>query len=279
MSIHACCTGCTVPFFASPSIVVICLSSTEATGVTQDVVGVPSTRTMHAPHWDIPHPNFLPVSPRSSRRANWRVTPSTSGRVYSLPLTESFALVISVFLTRWRGPRDRPPHEQHVEKPEVSGLDQRPPTAKLGGLEQARGEDDVDHLARRGAPDPVPLQLARQAHPTDRLSSCLHDALQTGPVRLGGRTGNGVNHRVDLVARLERVERREGEAHFGPQRRHDQLLVSGGFDRLAELGVLPGVDRRPIDLAAVGQHLLELGDGGGSRPLAATPTVESTIGR
>src|SRR2546427_9726677 len=49
--------------------------------------------------------------------------------------------------------------------------------------------------------------------------------------------------------------------------------------RLAELGVLPGVDRRPIDLAAVGQHLRELGDGGGSRPLAATPTVESTIGR
>src|SRR5947209_7650884 len=48
--------------------------------------------------------------------------------------------------------------------------------------------------------------------------------------------------------------------------------------RLAELAVLPGVDRRPIDLAAVGQHLLELGDGG-SRPLAATPTVESTIGR
>src|SRR5260370_21213190 len=103
MSIHACCTGCTVPFFASPSIVVICLSSTEATGVTQDVVGLPSTRTMHAPHWDIPHPNFVPVSPRSSRRANWRVTPSTSGRVYSVPLTESFALVISVLLTRSRG--------------------------------------------------------------------------------------------------------------------------------------------------------------------------------
>jgi hypothetical protein len=77
---------------------------------------------------------------------------------------------------------------------------------------------------------------------------------------------------------LERVERREGEAHFGPQRRHDQLLASGGFDRLAELGVLPGVDRRPIDLAAVGQHLLEL-EMVGSRTLAATPTVESTIAR
>ena len=36
-----------------------------------------------------------PVSPRSSRRANWRVTPSTSGRVYSVPLTESFALVMA----------------------------------------------------------------------------------------------------------------------------------------------------------------------------------------
>jgi hypothetical protein len=32
----------------------------------------------------------------------------------------------------------------------------------------------------------------------------LHDALQTDPVRLGGRTGNGVNHRVDAVAGLER---------------------------------------------------------------------------
>src|SRR5438128_490660 len=114
MSIHACCTGWRVPLSPSPSIVVISFPSTEATGVTQDVMGVPPTRTMHAPHWDIPHPNFVPVSPRSSRRANWRVTPSTSGRVYSVPLTESFALVISVFLSPSRGPRGRAPDALHV---------------------------------------------------------------------------------------------------------------------------------------------------------------------
>ena len=114
-----------------------------------------------------------------------------------------------------------------------------PPAAGLGGLEQARGEDDVDDFGHGVLPGPVPLQLARQGHPADRLPSGLHDALQTGPVRLWGGPSHGVNHRIDLVARSKRVERREGEADFCPQRRHDQLLASGGFDRPAELDVLP----------------------------------------
>src|SRR5260370_12342194 len=72
----------------------IAVHRTEGVGRGQDGRGAQSRSAMHAPDGDMPHPNFVPVSPRSSRRANWRVTPSTSGRVYSVPLTESFALVM-----------------------------------------------------------------------------------------------------------------------------------------------------------------------------------------
>src|ERR1019366_8865918 len=39
----------------------------DPTGVWQDRMGTPSTSTVQAPHCPSPHPNLVPVSPRSSR--------------------------------------------------------------------------------------------------------------------------------------------------------------------------------------------------------------------
>src|SRR2546423_13988314 len=59
-SIHAFCTGCA--FVAdSPSIVVTFLSTTAEIGVTHARTGLPSTCTVHAPHWAMPPPDLGPV--------------------------------------------------------------------------------------------------------------------------------------------------------------------------------------------------------------------------
>ena len=38
--------------------------------IVQLLTALPSTRTVHAPHWLVSQPTWVPVSPRSSRR-NW----------------------------------------------------------------------------------------------------------------------------------------------------------------------------------------------------------------
>src|SRR5688500_12511933 len=45
----------------SPSIVVTALPAADDAGVTQDRIGSPFRWTVHAPHCDKPHPNFVPV--------------------------------------------------------------------------------------------------------------------------------------------------------------------------------------------------------------------------
>ena len=95
---------------------------------------------------------------------------------------------------------------------------------------------------------PVPLKLARQGHPADRLRPGLDDALQTGSMRLWRSPSNSVDDGVDLIAISQRVKRRECETDLGPQGGHDQLVAPGRFDRPTELDILPGVDLRPVDL-------------------------------
>src|SRR5215813_445527 len=58
-SIHACCTGCSFPFFAIPSRVVISLLTLD-TCVMHDRVATPLMMTVHAPHCPSPHPNLGP---------------------------------------------------------------------------------------------------------------------------------------------------------------------------------------------------------------------------
>jgi hypothetical protein len=46
----------------------------------------------------------------------------------------------------------------------------------------------------------------------------------------------------DLVALLDRRERREGDADLGDDAGDDQLLLAGGLHRRDEVLVVPGVD-------------------------------------
>src|SRR5258708_19409802 len=49
-------------------MVVICAPAAALTGNEQDLVATPSTWTVQAPHWAMPQPNLVPVSPSVSRR-------------------------------------------------------------------------------------------------------------------------------------------------------------------------------------------------------------------
>src|SRR2546430_9081378 len=49
------------------SMVVMALPAAAEIGVMQERVATPSRCTVHAPHSAIPHPNFVPVRPNSSR--------------------------------------------------------------------------------------------------------------------------------------------------------------------------------------------------------------------
>src|SRR5215813_4029051 len=57
----------------SPSIVMTFFPATRASGVTHERTASPSTITVHAPQWAIPHPNFVPVRPSrvEPREAEW----------------------------------------------------------------------------------------------------------------------------------------------------------------------------------------------------------------
>src|SRR6516164_1576753 len=66
-SIHACCTGCSLPFLAMPSSVVISLLTLE-TCVMHERVATPLMITVHAPHCPSPQPNRGPRRLRSLRR-------------------------------------------------------------------------------------------------------------------------------------------------------------------------------------------------------------------
>ena len=58
---------------ASPSIVVTSAPSFMTASVRQELMRLPSTSTVQAPHWPWSQPFFVPVRPRCSRRASSRV--------------------------------------------------------------------------------------------------------------------------------------------------------------------------------------------------------------
>ena len=51
-------------------MVVIFLPAAMETGMTHERTGSPSRWTVQAPHKDMPQPNFVPVSPRMSRKTH-----------------------------------------------------------------------------------------------------------------------------------------------------------------------------------------------------------------
>src|SRR2546426_133107 len=85
-SIHARCTAC-ARFLERPSIVVTRLPATAATGSTQVRVATPSRWTVQAPHWAMPQPNLVPVSPSVSRSTQRSGVSGVTLTVSRLPLT------------------------------------------------------------------------------------------------------------------------------------------------------------------------------------------------
>src|SRR5215813_1750740 len=68
-------------------MVVTDLPSTMDIGVAQARVACPSICTVQAPHWAMPHPNFVPVSLRCSRSTQSSGVSGSASTVTALPLT------------------------------------------------------------------------------------------------------------------------------------------------------------------------------------------------
>src|ERR1039457_4602082 len=106
----ACCTGCSLPSCASPSMVTMRLPATAPTSVRHDFVATPSTRTVHAAHCPSPQPNFVPFRSSSSRRTLRRVrSESTSIRRHP-PFTSSSVTLAILPIMGQAGRRQRLPH-------------------------------------------------------------------------------------------------------------------------------------------------------------------------
>src|SRR5215470_10789878 len=82
-----------------PSIVVTFLLATADSGVRHERTAWPSRCTVQAPQSAMPQPNFVPVSPISSRRTHRRGVPAGTSRSYRLPLMVTG--VIAILLSAW----------------------------------------------------------------------------------------------------------------------------------------------------------------------------------
>src|SRR6059036_3190582 len=87
------------------SMVVIFFPATAATGVTHERIGCPSRCTVHAPHSAIPQPNFVPVSPTTSRSTHRIGMSDGTSTVTSRPLI--FNVVMNHALRERAAPLDR----------------------------------------------------------------------------------------------------------------------------------------------------------------------------
>src|SRR6266404_4267802 len=88
-----------------PSMVVMRRPVTDASGVMQLRVGLPSTCTVQAPHSAMPQPNFVPVSSRKSRSTHRSGVSGSASTVIGLPLT--FRGVMSELYSSGLGETDR----------------------------------------------------------------------------------------------------------------------------------------------------------------------------
>ena len=83
---QAFCTGCE-PCAEMPSIVVMSAPSILPIGVEQDRTAFPFSRTVHAPQSAMPQPNFVPVSPRMSRRYHSSGISGSPSKLCACPFT------------------------------------------------------------------------------------------------------------------------------------------------------------------------------------------------
>src|SRR6185295_903061 len=92
-SIQARWTGCSTPFFARPSSVVISPLTLDV-GVTHDRTATPLMMTVQAPHWPSPQPKCGPCTPTSFRRMYSSGVNGSTSTVCLPPFTVSVILLM-----------------------------------------------------------------------------------------------------------------------------------------------------------------------------------------
>src|SRR6516225_3138186 len=75
-----------------PSIVVMSFPAAADTGMEHDRMGLPLRCTVQAPHWAMPHPYLVPVSPARSRMAH------NNGILGSASTVKVFSLIFNVYV-------------------------------------------------------------------------------------------------------------------------------------------------------------------------------------
>src|SRR5580765_7677803 len=106
-------------------MVVICLPSAPATGITQDRIAAPSRCTVHAPHCATPQPYLVPVRPTCSRITQSRGVLGLTSTSRALPLTVKRAIgsLLGGIAVQQRGGniRDWEPEGKRSCRPEGRG--------------------------------------------------------------------------------------------------------------------------------------------------------------
>src|SRR5258708_5930724 len=177
---NARCSGSGAPSLARPSSVEMCASPTEATGMTHDRTGLPSIRTVHAPHWPRPQPNLGPFSARSFLSA------------YSSGVWPSQSTVAKLWFTRSL-------NTHHLR--DVPCDSARDRCAIRGKLVAAPGHVSVRSQQYKAATaDAMRLRLV-QAHDIEGRAELVHRDLQRLGVAVRTEIQQGVADTYDVLNR------------------------------------------------------------------------------
>src|ERR1700691_3654045 len=95
-------------------------------GSKQDRTALPSTCTVHAPHWAMPHPNFVPVSPRTSRRTHSKGVSSVASTECTWPLIRRLIMGACLSVTDYQDyPTDSRFTRRHIFEPASAHIDEK----------------------------------------------------------------------------------------------------------------------------------------------------------
>ena len=102
-STNPCCTGSSRPSCSSPSTVRTACPSAIAASSVHDLTGLASSHTTQLPQFDVSQPQWLPVSPSSSRMKWMSSSRGSTSRAYSVPLTVIATRIVMSSPGRRRG--------------------------------------------------------------------------------------------------------------------------------------------------------------------------------
>ncbi|MNT30322.1 hypothetical protein D3C72_1661100 [compost metagenome] len=115
-------------------------------------------------------------------------------------------------------------------------------------------EEFCNRLGAR--PAPIPLQFADVGNRGERAGSGLDHALDSALVAFFSAT-RSIRDEIDLVIRCQCRKDGHAQAHFGPEARHDQLLLTGFINPLKNAGIVPGIKACAVNRYLVRMHRLQ----------------------